>query len=392
MQRYVDEGRIAGMVTLIARRGRIAHLKAYGAADREHNVPMRTDTIFRLASTTKLITTVAVMQLMEEGQLLVTDPVSKFIPAFKQTTVAVVPASPSLGVPYSIVPSQREITIHDVLTKTSGIAYPQGPTQGLYEAQGLHQWYFADMDEPMCAVMERLAKLPFHAQPGERWFNGYTADILGCVIERISGRNLDEFFSNRIFGPLKMADTHFFLPKAKTSRLAAVYAATPDGSIKRADGRWTQGQGDYVEGPRKAFSGGAGLLSTATDYGRFLQMLLNGGELDGVRLLSPKTVQMMTENHVGNLYQNGARAFGFNVEVKIAGGHDDRLGSVGSYGWQGAYFPRFWVDPAEQMFAVFLAQLTPSGAASDLHAKFQALVYQALVNSGQSPSGSQQQN
>jgi CubicO group peptidase (beta-lactamase class C family) len=382
MQRYVDEGRIAGMVTLIARRGKIAHFKAYGAADRERGSSMRTDTIFRLASTTKLVTTVAVMQLMEEGRLLVTDPLSKFIPAFKETTVAVLPSGAvSAGAPYTVVPARREITIHDVLTKTSGIAYPQGPTRSLYEAQGLHQWYFADMDEPMCAVIDRIAKLPFHAQPGERWFNGYTADILGCVIEKISGSNLDKFFSERIFEPLNMRDTHFFLPKDKASRLAAVYAATPDGPIKRAEGRWTEGQGDYIDGPRKAFSGGAGLLSTAADYGRLLQMLLNGGELDGVSLLSPKTVQMMTSNHVGNLYQNGTRAFGFNVEVTLADGHDDRLGSVGSYGWQGAYFPRFWVDPAEQMFAIFLAQLTPYGGASDLHAKFQTLVYQALVQS-----------
>jgi CubicO group peptidase (beta-lactamase class C family) len=381
MQRAVDQGSIAGMVILVARHGQVFHLKAFGKADREQNVPMRTDTIFRLASTTKIVTTVALMQLMEEGRVLVSDPVSKYIPQFKNTTVAVVAPSKGAGgaETFTVVPAKRQITIHDVLTKTPGISYPAGPTRSLYEEAGFHQWYFADMAVPMCTMMEKLPSLPFQAQPGERWMNGYTADILGCIIEEISGQTLDEFMRARIFKPLNMNDTYFFVPKEKASRLATVYAATTGGGIKRADGKWTEGQGDYVNGPRVAFSGGAGLLTTASDYARFLQMLLNGGELDGVRVLSPKTIELITANHVGNLYKNGQMGFGFNVEVSTERGLSNRLGSVGDFGWQGAYFPRFLVDPTEHVVAIFLAQLTPYGGASDLHDKFLNGVYQALV-------------
>jgi CubicO group peptidase (beta-lactamase class C family) len=382
MQQYVDEGRIGGMVTLIARQGQIVHLKAYGNADVEQRRPMKPDTIFRMASTTKIVTTVAVLQLMEEGRLLVTDPVSKYLPGFKNTQVAVLPAPGSKpAAPFTLAPSKREITIHDVLTKTSGIAYPQGPTRPLYEAEGFHQWYFADKAEPMCVWMEKLPKLPFHAQPGEQWFNGYTSDILGCVVEKVTGMTLDEFFRTRIFEPLGMTDTHFFLPREKVSRLAVVYTPSASGEIARADGPWGAGQGDYVDGPQKAFSGGAGLLSTASDYGRFLQMLLNQGELDGARVLSPRTVAAITQNHVGTLYRRGELGFGYNVEVVLEEGHGDRLGAAGSFGWQGAYFPRFWVDPVEGLVAVFLAQLSPYGGASDLHQKFDTLVYQAIVQS-----------
>jgi CubicO group peptidase (beta-lactamase class C family) len=386
MQQAIDQGTISGMVTVVARHGRIVQEKAYGMADRENKAPMRTDSMFRLASTTKIVTTVAAMQLLEEGKLLVNDPVSKFIPGFAKTTVAqLVPGS---STKYTVVPAKRQITIHDVLTKTTGIAYPIGPTLELFEAQGFHQWYFADKNVPMCTMMEKLPQLPFHAQPGERWMNGYTADILGCIIEKISGTSLDQFMRTRIFDPLKMTDTYFFVPKEKASRLTVVYGATPDGKIKRADGRWTEGQGDYVDGPRVAFSGGAGLVTTVNDYARFLQMLLNGGELDGARLISPKTVELITANHLGNLFKNGKMGFGFNVEVNIPTGDADRLGSLGDYGWAGAYFPRFLVDPSEQMFAIFFAQLTPYGGASDLHDKFTNGVYQALL----APSKHQQTN
>jgi CubicO group peptidase (beta-lactamase class C family) len=317
------------------------------------------------------------MQLMEEGQIRITDPISNFLPGFAKTTVAV-PVEGS-SAKYAVVPASRQLTVHDVLTKTTGISYPSGPTESLYEAQGFHQWYFADKSVPMCEMIEKLPQLPFQAQPGERWMNGYTADILGCVIERLSGLNLEQFMRAHIFDPLKMNDTYFFLPKEKVSRLTAVYAALPGGGIKRADGKWTQGQGDYVDGPRMAYSGGAGILTTASDLARFLQMLLNGGELEGARIISPKTIELITANHVGNIFKNGKMGFGFNVEINIPSGDADRLGSIGDYGWAGAYFPRFLVDPSEHMFAIFMGQLTPYGGASDLHDKFTNGVYQALV-------------
>lgn len=393
MQNEVDQGNMVGMNILVARRGQIAHFKSLGMADRENKIPMKADTMFRIASASKIVTTVALMTLMEEGKLLVTDPVSKYIPGFRNTTVAIPapPNAPAGTPPFTVVPSKRQITIHDVLTKTSGIAYPGGPTEGLYTEAGFNYWYFVDKTEPMCSWMEKLAKLPFNAQPGERWFNGYTADILGCIIEKISGQNLEEFERARIFQPLKMNDTMFFVPKEKAARLAVVYTNgttgpgrrgnAPTGALARADGKANNGQGDYVDGPRIAYSGGAGLVTTAPDYARFFQMMLNGGELDGVRILSPKTIELMTANHVGKLYRNGEMGFGFNVEVTLEKGLSDRLGSVGDYGWQGAYFPRFLVDPTEQVISIFLTQVNGYGGTSTLHDVFLNGVYQALVKS-----------
>jgi CubicO group peptidase (beta-lactamase class C family) len=388
MQKAVDDKEVAGVVTLVLRRGHTVQLKAFGMADRENNMPMRTDTIFRLASTSKIITTVALMQLAEQGQLLITEPVSKYIPALKNMTVAVPapPGAPATAPAFTLVPAKRQISLHDLLTKTPGIAYASGPTKSLYEEAGFHDWYFADSPVPMCAMIERLGKLPAHAQPGERWMNGYTADILGCVIEKVTGMTLWDYERTHIFEPLKMSDTQFFLPKSKASRLAAVYIVGANGALKRADGKWTEGQGEYVEGqgPGVAFSGGAGLTSTISDFGRFLQMLLNGGELDGVRIVSRKTVELITANHVGGIYKSGTMGFGFNVEITTQPGGADRLGSLGDWGWSGAYFPRFVVDPSEKMVSVFMAQLTGYGR-SGMHDRFLDLVYQGLIDSAPEP-------
>ena len=390
MQEAVDTGRLAGVVTAVARYGQIAHLKAYGMRDREQGVPMTTDTIIRIASMTKTPTSIAAMMLMEEGRLAVTDPVSKYIPAFRETTVAVPPppGSPP-GTTYTVEPAKREIRVHDLLTKTAGMGYPPAYLRATYEPLDLHSFYFADKAEPMSAVVGRLPTVPFTAHPGEDYQNGFATDVLGVVIEKASGMGLDEFFRTRIFQPLKMTDTSFFLPKEKTPRLAAVYTATRGGPVKRADGRWGRGQGDYVEGPRLAFSGGGGLLSTARDYGRLLQMMLNGGELDGVRLLGPKTIEMMTTNHVGTMYQHpgiGELGFGYGFELTLNVGRAHHTGSPGDFGYRSAYFSRYFADPEEQLYAIFLAQLTNYGGTSDLHTKFRTLVYQALVGPGTAAS------
>jgi CubicO group peptidase (beta-lactamase class C family) len=317
------------------------------------------------------------MMLVEEGKIGLADPVSKYIPAFKKTTVAVpAPAGAVAGTPVSAVPAKREITIRDLLTHTSGISYGSGPAQDQWKAAGIQGWYFADRAEPVSAVVERMAGLPMDAQPGEKFVYGYSSDILGVVVEKVSAASLADVFERRITGPLGMVDTHFYLPPAQKDRLAAVYAAK-DGKIERATDPKT-GQGHYVEGARLAFSGGAGLLSTARDYGRLLQMLLNGGELDGVRLLSPKTVELMTVNHVGSLYSEGNLGFGLGFEVLENLGKAGRYGSVGGFGWGGAYFTTYWVDPQEKLVAVFMTQLLPSGG-SDLQQKFRALVYQSIV-------------
>jgi CubicO group peptidase (beta-lactamase class C family) len=381
VQRYVDEKRVAGVVALVARHGRIAHLKAYGRLDVERDAPMTTDAIFRIASMSKAVTSVAVMMLVEEGALQLNDPVSRYIPAFRETTVAVKPAAAAPGgTAPSRVPAKRAITIRDLLTHTAGISYGEGnPFEADYRAAGVLNWYFADKDEPVGAVIDRLAALPFDAQPGERYVYGFNTDVLGRVVEVVSGQTLDDFFRARIFEPLKLTDTSFFLPREKAPRLATVYSPRSDGAIERAPDRGRVGQGEYVDGPRRCFSGGAGLLSTAHDYARFLQMLLNGGALDGVRLLSPASVALMTSNHVGTLYAGGDTGFGLGFEVVEHLGRAGRLASVGEFGWGGAYYTKYWVDPAHDLVAVFMAQLLPSGGL-DLQNKFRTLVYQAITD------------
>jgi CubicO group peptidase (beta-lactamase class C family) len=376
LKRYVDENKVAGTVTLVLRDGRVAYFETAGLADREAKRPMQKDAIFRIASMSKAVTSVAAMILLEEGKLLLNDPVSKFIPAFRSTTVAVPPpANAAPGSPVAVVPARRQVTIRDLLTHTSGVSYGAGATRALYKEAGFDEWYFADKSEPIGTWIEKLATLPFDAQPGESYVYGFNTDILGYVVEKASGAPLDQFFATRIFEPLKMVDTAFFLPSEKRDRLATVYSNN-GGVLERAQdkGRY---QGAYVDGPRVCFSGGAGLLSTATDYARFMQMLLNGGELDGARILSPSTVALMTSSHTGTLYQEGRFGFGLGFEITEHVGRSGRPGSVGEFGWGGAYFTKYWADPQEKLVVVFMSQLLPSGGL-DLQDKVRALVYQSI--------------
>jgi len=372
MDDYAKTKQVAGTVTLVARAGRTVYLEAAGYRDLEQNAPMTRDTIFRIASQSKAITSVAAMMLVEEGRLLLTDPVAKYIPAFENTTVRGTDAGAVTK------PARRRITIRDLLTHTSGVSYGgERQLEDEYQAAGFTAWYFADRAEPIGHWIEKLAALPFASQPGERYVYGYSTDILGHVIEKVSGVSLDRFITSRVLEPLKMSDTHFFLPTEKESRLATVYSRTMTTPLARAP-QGHPGQGHYARGPRKAFSGGAGLLSTASDYARFLQMMLNGGELDGVRLLSPKTVELMTVNHIGSLYVVPGRGFGLGFETVEDLGRSGRYGSEGEFSWGGAYFSRYWVDPKEELIAVFLSQLLPSGG-SDQQEKLRVLVNQAIV-------------
>jgi CubicO group peptidase (beta-lactamase class C family) len=372
MQDAARDRQVAGTVTLVVRDGQVAYFEAAGAADLEQGTPMRTDTIFRIASMTKAVVSVGIMILVEEGRVALTDPVSKFIPAFATTTVLA-----SEGGRVAVVPARRAITIRDLLTHTAGISYGAGVLAPYYTPAGFETWYFADRTQNMSAWMDKLATLPFEAQPGERWVYGFNTDVLGNVIERVSGQTLAEYLGARLLMPLKMVDTSFFLPTDKASRFAAVYAPGADGKITRApEGR--SGQGQYVGGPQVAFSGGAGLLSTAQDYARFLQMLVNGGELEGTRYLSPTTVALMTSNHVGTLYQNGALGWGLGFEVVEQAGRAPRYGAAGEFSWSGAYHTSFWADPAEKLAVVFMTQLMPAGSV-DLNRRVRTLVNQAIV-------------
>ena len=376
LQGYVDEGRVAGIVALLTRGGKVVYHEAFGQRDVEAGAPMRLDTIFRIASQSKAVTSVAAMMLVEEGRILLSDPVGKYLPAFADTTVAV----PGDNGGYDVVPSERPITVRDLLTHSTGVSYGDGPASSAYQDAEIYGWYFADKDEPIGVTVDRLATLPFNAHPGDEWIYGYSSDILGALIEQVSGTDLDSFFQGRILDPLGMPDTHFYLPVEKRDRLATVYAATADGGIERSPDVGTMlAQGAYVDGPRKSFSGGAGLLSTASDYARFLQMLLAGGALDGERLLSPKTVELMTVNHVADRFAWGAGAgFGLGFQVTLDLGATGQHGSDGVFSWGGAYHTTYWVDPAEDLVAVLMTQLIPAGN-SDLQPKFQTLVYQAIV-------------
>jgi len=374
MQRYVDEGRLGGAVTLVAREGKVAYLQAFGKLDPATGVPMPTDAIFRIASQTKALTSVAVMILFEEGRLLLDDPVSRYIPEFKSTTVAVLDGS-KRGPGYKIVPAKRPITIRDLLTHTAGISYGDGPAKDLYQKAGLQGWFLADRPEPVGTYIRKLASLPFDAQPGEKHVYGYNTDILGYLIEVVSGMSLADFLRSRITEPLAMADTSFFLPEDKAGRLSAVFGIGKDGKAEPvADPRETA----YCKGPRICYAGGAGLVSTAEDYARFLLMLQSGGEWGGVHILSPKTVELMTADHAGDLY--GGNGFGLGFWVTKELGRNGLPGSVGAYGWGGAYHTTYWVDPVEKLVAVFMTQLMPA-TGSDAHGKFRALVYQSIVES-----------
>jgi CubicO group peptidase (beta-lactamase class C family) len=377
MQQYVDAGRAAGVVTIVLRQGKVVHLEAVGKRDIESNAPMQKDTIFRIASMSKAITSMATMILLEEGKLLLSDPVSKFIPSFAKTTVMVPPPAGAVpGTPVSAVPAKRQITIRDLLTHTAGIGYGAGPAEALYKAANVHMWYFADKAEPIAVTIDRLAALPFDAQPGEKFVYGFNTDILGVVVEKASGMSLDQFLKTRIFDPLKMVDTSFYLPPEKRNRLATVYSLV-DGKLVRAP-EPGMGQGAYVDGPRQSFSGGAGLLSTASDYARFLQMVVNGGELDGVRIVGPKTIELMSSSHTGTIFNEGKTGFGLGFEVVEHVGRAGEHGSVGLLSWGGAYHTDFWADPKEQVVAVLMTQLLPASG-SDMHGKFRALVYQSIV-------------
>ena len=385
LEDYVASGALPGAVALVAGPEEILYLKAFGYRDREAGDALETGDIFRIASQTKAVVSVAVMMLQEEGRLLISDPVGRHLPEYLETTVA----SPNPDGTYDVVPARQPVTIRHLLTHTAGITYGGGTAAEEWVEADITGWYFAHREEPIRETVRRMAALPFEAHPGDYWVYGYATDILGAVVEVAAGLPLDEFLRTRIFEPLGMADTHFYLPPEKRDRLTVVYSAGEDGFTRAPDPGGMVGQGAYVDGPRTSFSGGAGLLSTASDYGRFLQMLLNGGRLGDARILSPTSVELMTVDHLGGLLVrdlNDASAvfgaergvgFGLGFRVVEDVGAHGTPGSEGVYGWGGAYHSSYWVDPEQELVAVYLAQLIPAGNLDD-HARFRALVYQAI--------------
>ncbi|HEY7799638.1 MAG TPA: serine hydrolase domain-containing protein [Hyphomonadaceae bacterium] len=378
MKAYIDQGKLAGAVVMIHQDGREVFSEAYGWRDREAGDPMREDTIFRIASQTKALTSVAVMMLMEEGKLVMDDPLGKFLPEWQKTNVAV--AKERGG--SDVVPARRAITIRDLLTHTAGISYGTGPGEKAWKDAGIYGWYFADKREPVSSVVSRMAKLPMAAQPGEQWVYGYNTDILGVVVEKLSGQTLDQFLRLRLIEPLGMNDTSFCLPPEKTSRFAVVYSMR-ESKLERAanpgalQGTSHIGQGHYAGGPCVAFAGGAGLVSTASDYAKFLEMLRNGGEAGGRRYISRKSVELMTSNHLVTAAYQPGQGFGLGFRIVTDLGKSGQPGSVGDYGWGGAYHSTYWVDPSEGLTVTYMTNIIPAGGLED-QAKIRALIYSAL--------------
>jgi CubicO group peptidase (beta-lactamase class C family) len=378
MGQQVKEDRLASAVALVARGGKTVYLRSVGMRDREAGVTMTPDTIFRIASMTKPITSVAVLMLYEEGHFQLGDPVSRFVPEFKDAKVL---AEPSLDA--DVIAAERQVTIRHLLTHTSGLAYHWDEVLGTrYKEAGITHGLLED-DDLLGEDMPKLAAVPLLHQPGEKWTYGLSTDVLGRVVEVVSGMSLADFFRERIFEPLRMKDTGFYLPEEKVARLAAVYGPDPEGGLKRlGDGILGDAPMTYTttyphEGPKKYYSGGGGLCSTVGDYARFAQMLLNGGELDGARLLSPKTVELMTADHVGELSEDFG--FGLGVSVRRSLRESGELGSVGTFGWGGFWYTTFFIDPEEELIGVCMAQLYPSGGAT-LNSRFPTLVYQSIID------------
>ena len=385
LQRHVDDGKIAGTVAAIARHGRLGYLKAIG--DRNDKDVMTTDTLFRIASMTKAITSVGVMSLVDDGTLSLDDPLSKYLPEF---------ASPRVlrnieGDDLSTSAADREPTIHDLLTHRSGLTYGWfGPEKldSVYRKHNIPD-FFIPIDEPLEDRVRRIANVPLKFQPGTAWDYGVSTDVLGRVIEVASGLTLDQFFRERIFRPLGMSDTHFAVPKKKESRLAGLYTINENETLLAVSGNpvtagFLKFSADYHHNENRFYSGGGGLVSTTSDYLRFLQMLLNQGVLDGHRVLKRKTVSMMTSNQIGDMqvpFPGHGDGFGFGFGVVTDRGTATDESSAGSYSWGGVFNTYFWVDPQEQLIGVLMTQLFPYDHL-DLRAAFKQLAYEAIDDSG----------
>lgn len=383
MQGFIDRHEAAGIVTLVAREGTVVDVHAVGFQDIEKNVPMKTDSIFRIASMSKPITSVAIMMLYEEGKLLLTDPVSKFIPAFKSMSVleGIDPNS-------TPVAARRAITIRDLLTHRSGITYgflSGGPVGSGYRKDGVTDG-LTMTTMTLEEGINKLAGEPLVSQPGAAFNYSLSVDVLGRIVEVVSGQPFNVFLRERIFKPLKMVDTDFIVPESKWSRFVTVYSPDGNGGIRPMTDPESFGNtnmspfANYKEG-RTYFSGGAGLASTISDYARFGNMLVNGGLLDGARLLSPKSIELMTVSHSSDLPHplplvGPGKDWGLGFQVVTDLGATQTLGSPGMYGWTGIYGTIFWVDPKEKLVSIMMVQRYPGPTVA---ASFLPLVYQALV-------------
>ena len=378
MNDWAQKEWMQGGVALIIRNGKVAYYKAAGYNDLSTKSAMQKEDIFRIASQTKAITSVAMMMLYEEGKFLLDDAVSKYIPAFKKQQV--LDKFNAADTTYTTVPAKSEITIRQLLTHTSGLGYAQigsKEANAIYAKSNLTAG-IGVKDDNLLDAMNRLGKLPLMHQPGEKWTYGLNSDLLGCLVEVISGMTLNDFFRTKIFEPLGMKDTYFFIPQEKAARLVNLYREDSTGHLVNAGNNMLNGPvgTNYPLINSTYYSGGAGLSSTIYDYAVFLQMLLNNGVYNGKRLLSRNTVRIMTMNQIGDL-SRGDDKFGLGFQIVSEKGSGKTLAQEGTYGWGGAFATSYWVDPKEKIVLLFYRQLQGT-THGDLPEKFRALVYQAI--------------
>ena len=395
MQGYVESGEIVGALGLVARHGKVAYLDTWGQRDGESGAPMTADTIFRIYSMSKPITSVALMMLYEEGHFLLKDPVEKYLPELAEMRVAIFDESKVAPATFNIpdldeesaetqpssitvdtVPVERSITIQDLLRHTSGLTYGffgNSPVDKIYMEQGILR-----RDANIEDTVRKLGTIPLKHQPGTTWEYSVSIDVLGRLIEVLSGMAFDDYLTERIFEPLGMHDTGFFVPEEKMNRFAQMYTRDEQGLLEPSHPVMSR---NFVKDPT-LLSGGGGLVSTAADYLRFCQMMLNGGELDGTRLLSRKTIELMTVDHLGDI-SKGKRRNGYGFGLGFAVAQDlSRIGiptSIGEYNWGGAAGTKFWIDPKEDLIGIFMVQILPH---TDLTygTEFKIQTYQAIVD------------
>ena len=378
MAKQIESNRMSGAVGLVLRNGKAAYFEPWGYMDGDSKKPMRKDAIFRIYSMSKAITGVAVMMLLEEGRFFLNEPVSKYLPEFATPRVAVI----NDGKVVSTEPAQREITIRDLLRHTSGVVDYSGPLdqdgKKFLEKANLYQ---PDID--LAEVVHRIARIPLLHQPGTTFQYGYSIDVLGRLVEVISGKPFDQFLDERIMKPLGMVDTAFYVPESKLNRFVIADVPEKDGTVKRAP---DQSQQAFKKKPAAAL-GGQGMVSTAMDYGRFCQMLLNGGTLDGIRILGRKSVELMSIDHLGNLARAPGMGsippgigFGLTFAVTQDPGRTGQLSSAGEYFWSGAAGTHFWIDPKEKLVTIFMVNIMPHYSSTDLGNQFRLLVYQSIAD------------
>jgi CubicO group peptidase (beta-lactamase class C family) len=378
MNKQIEANLMSGAVGLVLRNGKAAYFEQWGYMDRDAKKPMRKDAIFRMYSMTKAVTGVAVMMLMEEGRFFLNEPVSKYLPEFAKPQVAVI----NNGRVVSTEPAESDITIRDLLRHTSGVVDYSGPVdmdgKPFLEKANLYQ---PDID--LAEVVRRIARIPLVHQPGTTFHYGYSIDVLGRLVEVVSGKPFDQFLEERIFKPLGMVDAAFHVPESKLNRFVTLDAPSPDGTVKRGS---DEAQKAYKKKSAAAL-GGQGMVSTAMDYGRFCQMLLNGGTLDGKRILGRKSVELMSTDHLGTLARAPGIAnipegmgFGLTFAVTQDPGRIGQLASAGEYWWSGAAGTRFWIDPKENMVTIFMVNIFPHFSSTDLGSQFKLLVYQSIAD------------